>query len=112
MGIARDGTRPFAVFYGKTSHEQTTIVLAAKVDSCEAIRRADAYNDLKFGSGDGVVLAKAAMLPEGYKAVVITACHLTGSNWRSTDTAILSIVALPIYVPFFRVGTPTHVRSL
>ena len=56
---------PLALIYANN----TPTVLAAKVDSCEAIRRADAYDDLKFGSGDGVVLAKAAMLPEGYKAV-------------------------------------------
>ena len=27
----------------------------------------DAYDDLQFASGDGVCLAKAAMLPEGYR---------------------------------------------
>lgn len=42
-------------------------VAAARVTSREAIRRADAYDDLAFGSGDGVCLAKAAMLPEGYE---------------------------------------------
>ena len=47
----------------------TPTVCAAQVSSKEAIKRADAYDDLKFASGDGVVLAKAAMLPEGYEAV-------------------------------------------
>ena len=42
-------------------------VSAARVSSREAIRHADAYDDLQFASGDGVCLAKAAMLPEGYR---------------------------------------------
>lgn len=33
----------------------------------EAIRRADAYDNLQFASGDGVCLARAAMVPEGYR---------------------------------------------
>ena len=44
----------------------TPTVVAARVSSREAIRRADAYDDLQFASGDGVCLARAAMLPEGY----------------------------------------------
>lgn len=35
----------------------------------DGIRRADAYDDLAFASGDGVVLARASMLPEGYSVV-------------------------------------------
>lgn len=31
------------------------------------MKHADAYDELAFASGDGVVLAKAAMVPEGYK---------------------------------------------
>ena len=45
----------------------TPTVVAARVSSREAISRADAYDDLQFASGDGVCLAKAAMLPEGYR---------------------------------------------
>lgn len=56
---------PFAVVYGKS--EPT--VYGAKVASREAIKHSDAYDDLAFASGDGVVLARAAMLPEGYRAV-------------------------------------------
>lgn len=56
---------PLAVLYGKS--EPT--VYGAKVSSREAIKHADAYDNLAFASGDGVVLARAAMLPEGYKAV-------------------------------------------
>lgn len=54
---------PVAVIYGKT----TPTVFGAKVASREAIKHADAYDELAFASGDGVVLARAAMLPEGYK---------------------------------------------
>lgn len=53
---------PAAVIYGKT----TPTVFGAKVASREAIKHADAYDELAFASGDGVVLARAAMLPEGY----------------------------------------------
>ena len=53
---------PMAVIYGKS----TPTVYGAKVDSKEAIKRADAYDQLAFASGDGVVLARAAMVPEGY----------------------------------------------
>ena len=35
----------------------------------EGIRLKDAYKKLVFGSGDGVVLARAAMAPEGYRVV-------------------------------------------
>lgn len=56
---------PISLIYANN----TPTVMAAKVDSRDAISRADAYDNLKFGSGDGVVLAKAAMLPEGYVSV-------------------------------------------
>jgi pimeloyl-ACP methyl ester carboxylesterase len=56
---------PFAVIYGKS--EPT--VTGAKVDGRDGIKRADVYNELIFASGDGVVLARAAQLPGGYKAV-------------------------------------------
>ncbi|KAH0145851.1 hypothetical protein KCU67_g12481, partial [Aureobasidium melanogenum] len=54
---------PAAVIYGKT----TPTVYGAKVTSREAIKHASAYDNLAFASGDGVVLAKAAMLPDGYQ---------------------------------------------
>lgn len=53
---------PFAILYATN----TPTVAAARVSSRDAIRRSDAYDDLQFGSGDGVCLARAAMLPEGY----------------------------------------------
>lgn len=56
---------PIALIYGKT----TPTVYGAKVESREAIPRADCYDELAFASGDGVVLARAAMVPEGYSVV-------------------------------------------
>ncbi|KAI4161248.1 MAG: hypothetical protein LQ342_005040 [Letrouitia transgressa] len=44
-------------------------VSRARVASRDAIKCSDAYDDLAFASGDGVCLAKAAMLPEGYACV-------------------------------------------
>lgn len=55
---------PHAVLYGK----DTPTVLGAKVDGRHGIECADAYDDLAFASGDGVVLAKMAQLPAGYVA--------------------------------------------
>ena len=56
---------PHAVIFGKT----TPTVSRARVAGRDGIRRADAYDDLAFASGDGVVLARASMLPEGYSTV-------------------------------------------
>jgi len=56
---------PAAVVYGRN----TPTVYGARVSGREGIRHADAYDALAFASGDGVVLAKAAMLPEGYRVV-------------------------------------------
>ncbi|CAJ2506846.1 Uu.00g080320.m01.CDS01 [Anthostomella pinea] len=53
---------PLAIIYGK----EVPTVWGAHVTSREAIACTDAYDDLVFRSGDGVVLAKEAMLPEGY----------------------------------------------
>ncbi|KAF5689223.1 esterase [Fusarium denticulatum] len=53
---------PHAVLYGKS----IPTVYAAQVTGREAICYSDAYDDLLFRPGDGVVLAKEAMLPEGY----------------------------------------------
>jgi hypothetical protein len=56
---------PIALIYGKS----TPTVYGAKVESREAIKRTSAYDELAFASGDGVVLAKAAMVPQGYSVV-------------------------------------------
>lgn len=56
---------PLAVLYGKS----TPTVYAAQVNGRDGIGRADAYDDLLFRPGDGVVLAKEAMLPDGYVLV-------------------------------------------
>ncbi|KAI8628596.1 hypothetical protein F5Y19DRAFT_106999 [Xylariaceae sp. FL1651] len=56
---------PLALIYGK----DIPTVWAAHVSSRDAIACSDAYDDLVFRSGDGVVLAKEAMLPEGYELV-------------------------------------------
>ncbi|KAI0976320.1 hypothetical protein F4678DRAFT_456646 [Xylaria arbuscula] len=56
---------PLAVIYGK----DIPTVWAANVSSRETIACTDAYDDLVFRSGDGVVLAKEAMLPAGYELV-------------------------------------------
>ncbi|KAF2161246.1 hypothetical protein M409DRAFT_69865 [Zasmidium cellare ATCC 36951] len=54
---------PISAIYGKS----VPTVIGAKVDGCEGIKHADAYDELAFASGDGVVLARAAMVPEGYR---------------------------------------------
>lgn len=56
---------PIALIYGKS----IPTVYGAKVESKEAIKRADVYDELAFASGDGVVLARAAMVPTGYSVV-------------------------------------------
>ncbi|PSN74244.1 hypothetical protein BS50DRAFT_567107 [Corynespora cassiicola Philippines] len=56
---------PVALIYGKS----TPTVYGAKVESRDAIKRTDVYDELAFASGDGVVLARAAMVPQGYSVV-------------------------------------------
>lgn len=56
---------PAALIYGKS----TPTVYAARVDGRDGIACSDCYDDLAFASGDGVCLAKEAMLPEGYSCV-------------------------------------------
>lgn len=56
---------PFALMYGKA----IPTVYAVQVAGREAIPGPDTYDDLLFRSGDGVVLAKEAMLPAGYSLV-------------------------------------------
>ena len=53
---------PLATIYSTS----TPTVYGARVSGREGIRRTDAYDNLVFASGDGVVLARAAMLPKGY----------------------------------------------
>ena len=55
---------PLAVIYGKS----IPTCCGAKVDGIEGIPCSDSYDNLAFASGDGVCLAKEAMLPKGYKA--------------------------------------------
>lgn len=54
---------PLSVIYGKS----IPTCCGAKVDGWEGIPCSDSYDNLAFASGDGVVLAKEAMLPDGYK---------------------------------------------
>lgn len=54
---------PISVLYSTSA----PTVYRAKVACKDAIRHADAYDDLQFASGDGVCLARAAMVPEGYR---------------------------------------------
>ncbi|KAK8241084.1 hypothetical protein IWZ00DRAFT_444438 [Phyllosticta capitalensis] len=56
---------PASVIYGKS----IPTVYGAKVVGREGIKHADSYDELAFASGDGVVLARAAMLPPGYAVV-------------------------------------------
>lgn len=56
---------PAAVLYSR----DTPTVSGARVAGREGIKYCDAYDDLAFANGDGVVLARAAMLPEGYRVV-------------------------------------------
>jgi hypothetical protein len=56
---------PLSLIYGKS----IPTVFGAKVDGREGIPCSDVYDNLAFASGDGVCLAREAMLPEGYKAV-------------------------------------------
>ena len=62
---AKNAYPPVALIYGK----DIPTVYAARVNGRDGIPCADAYDDLVFRSGDGVVLAKEAMLPDGYAIV-------------------------------------------
>jgi hypothetical protein len=62
---AADIYPPISVLYSSS----VPTVFAARVDSREAIRQPDAYENLAFAAGDGVVLSKSARPPEGYKVV-------------------------------------------
>jgi hypothetical protein len=62
---AADVYPPIAVLYSSS----VPTVFGARVDSREAIKRSDAYDNLAFAAGDGIVLSKSARPPEGYKIV-------------------------------------------
>ncbi|KAK3391725.1 hypothetical protein B0T20DRAFT_456160 [Sordaria brevicollis] len=61
----RNAYPPLSVIYAK----DIPTVHAARVSCRDAIACTDAYDDLVFASGDGVVLARESMLPEGYELV-------------------------------------------
>ncbi|KAL8971335.1 MAG: hypothetical protein Q9183_001103 [Haloplaca sp. 2 TL-2023] len=56
---------PLSILYGTS----VPTVSRARVAGKDGIKCQDAYDDLAFASGDGVCLAKAAMLPPGYRYV-------------------------------------------
>jgi pimeloyl-ACP methyl ester carboxylesterase len=56
---------PHAFIFGKT----VPTVYGVRVPNEEAIKYTDAFDDLAFAAGDGVVLASAAQLPDGYRCV-------------------------------------------
>ncbi len=56
---------PSGILFAKN----TPTVYGAFVQSREAIKYNDAFDDLAFAAGDGVVLASAAQLPTGYRCV-------------------------------------------
>ncbi len=62
---AADVYPPIAVLYSNS----VPTVFGARVDSREAIKRSDAYDNLAFAAGDGIVLSRSARPPEGYKIV-------------------------------------------
>ncbi|MCJ1484038.1 hypothetical protein MMC06_004206 [Schaereria dolodes] len=61
--VASNAYPPISVLYSTS----VPTVCGAKVSSRDGIRRMDAYDDLAFASGDGVCLARAAMVPKGYQ---------------------------------------------
>lgn len=62
---AQNAYPPASVLFAKN----TPTVYGAFVTSREAIKYDDAFDDLAFAAGDGVVLASAAQLPCGYRCV-------------------------------------------
>jgi hypothetical protein len=54
-----------AIIFGKT----LPTVYGVRVADLEAVKYNDVFSDLAFAAGDGVVLASAAQLPEGYRLV-------------------------------------------
>ncbi|KAJ9653079.1 hypothetical protein H2198_007693 [Neophaeococcomyces mojaviensis] len=61
----RDAYPPVSILFAKN----TPTVYGAFVNSREDIQYDDAFDDLAFAAGDGVVLASAAQLPSGYRCV-------------------------------------------
>ncbi|KAK5069604.1 hypothetical protein LTR64_008285 [Lithohypha guttulata] len=62
---ARNAYPPVGVLFSKN----TPTVYGAFVKSREDIKYDDAFDELAFAAGDGVVLASAAQLPAGYRCV-------------------------------------------
>lgn len=62
---ARNAYPPAAVLFAKN----TPTVYGAFVESRDAIKYDDAFDELAFAAGDGVVLASASQLPNGYRCV-------------------------------------------
>ncbi|RDA91479.1 hypothetical protein CP533_4558 [Ophiocordyceps camponoti-saundersi (nom. inval.)] len=85
---------PHAVLYGKS----IPTVYAAQVPNREAICAPEAYDDLLFRPGDGVVLAREAMLPPGYALVRAGRVrtergHLTMlGDWHAVASALEALV--------------------
>jgi len=61
----RNAYPPAGIVFAKN----TPTVYGAFVQSREAIKYDDAFEELAFAAGDGVVLASAAQLPTGYRCV-------------------------------------------
>lgn len=62
---------PFGVLYGHSCATVASVrVYGSKEDAYESsIAAMDVYDDLGFGDGDGVVLVREAMIPNGYRIV-------------------------------------------
>ena len=62
---------PFGVLYGHSCATVASVkVHGSKEDAYESsIAATDVYDDLGFGDGDGVVLVREAMIPNGYRIV-------------------------------------------
>lgn len=60
---------PFGVLYGHSCATVASVkVHGSKEDAYESsIAATDVYDDLGFGDGDGVVLVRKAMIPNGYR---------------------------------------------
>ncbi|EFX03929.1 hypothetical protein CMQ_857 [Grosmannia clavigera kw1407] len=75
-----NGYPPTAVIYGKG----IPTVFAARVANRESIARSDAFDDLVFRSGDGVVLTRESMVPDGY--------HVVRDGYVSSDRGHVSLL--------------------
>ena len=62
---------PFAVLYGHSCATVASVKVNGSPDDqyASSIGATDVYDDLGFGDGDGVVLVREAMIPQGYRIV-------------------------------------------